>query len=185
MNRKGPFFVVPAVIVAVAVLLAGCAKQEPKKVRKPKPIPSKTVGLRQPIEVGAFKYELLKSEESTMIGPPGRITSSRARGRFIVVQFRAELVSDRTRALDRREVTLVDSKGKEYRSNLDAQGALQAARRPNLFKQDTTYRGIPVTGWLAFDIPKNTSGLRLKIIDLLNPKVFIGYITLPYGPMKK
>lgn len=186
MNRKELFPLAVAVLVSATLLLPGCfgPKQEPKKVRKPKPIPSKTVPERKPITVGAFKYELLRSYETTMIGPAGVITSSKSRGRFIVLQFEAELVSDRVRSLDRREMTIVDSKGKVYQSSLDAQGALKAEGKPNLFKQDTTYRGIPVRGWLAFDVAKNAGGLKVKIIDLFEPKAFEGFISLPYGPTK-
>jgi len=175
-----------ALVVAASLILSGCfgPKKEPKKVKKPKPVPSKTVAQGKPLTVGSFKYELLRSYETTMIGPPGVITSSKARGKFVVLEFQAELVSDHVRSLDRREITVVDAKGKVYQSSLDAQGALKAQGKANLFKQDTTYRGIPVQGWVAFDVSTKADGLRIKIINLFEPKAFEGYIALPATPAK-
>ena len=175
-----------AVLAVVSLLLfAGLAcgpKPQPKK-KKSKPIPSKTVGLKQPITVGAFKYELLSSRETTIIGPPDQITSARSKGVFIVLHFQAELVGNTPRTLDRREIGIVDEKGKIYQSSQDAQGALTAQRKQNLFKQDTTYRGIAVNGWLAFDVDRKATGPRVRVINLMDPKSFMGYITLP--PLSK
>ncbi len=179
MKRLRNALAVLLVIALVATAATGCgAKEEPKKP-KPKPIPSKTVGLRRPITVGSFTYELLASEEATIIGRKDVITSARAKGRFVILHMRAELVASRPRTLDRREITVVDSKKKSYRSSQDAQGALTAAKKPNIFKQDTTYRGIPVAGWVAFDVDKKAKGLRVRITNLVDPNSFEGYITLP------
>lgn len=171
-----------AVALLVATLVAGpvaCGRRQAPKKKKPKPLPSKTVGLKKPIEIGSFKYELLSSQETTIIGPPGVITSAQAKGRFVVLHFAAELVGSTPRTLDRREIAVVDSTGKAYKSSQDAQGALTAQKKPNLFKQDTTYRGIPVEGWMAFDVDAKAKGLRVRIINLMDPKSLIGYIALP------
>lgn len=179
MKRVSKTLIVFLLIALVFSGAAGCAKKEQPKKKKPKPIPSKTVGLRQPIAVGSFAYQLLSSQETTIIGRKDVITSSRAKGRFIILNIRAELVANRPRTLDRREILVVDSKGKVYQSSQDAQGALTAAGKRNIFKQDTTYRGIPVTGWVAFDVDKKAKGLRVKIINLMDPKSFEGYFALP------
>jgi len=179
MKRLCCALVVPLVIVLAADTLSGCGPKQEAKKPAPKPVPSKTVGPRQAITVGSFRYELLASEEATIIGRKDLITSARSKGRFVILQMRAELVASRPRTLDRREITVVDSKKKSYRSSQDAQGALTAAKKPNFFKQDTYYRGIPVEGWVAFDVDKKAKGLRIRITNLVEPTSFEGYITIP------
>lgn len=180
MKRLCILVLVMAVSASAAIGLAGCGAPEEKPKPKPKPIPSKTVGPSEPITVSAFRYRLLSSEEATRIGPPKAITSAVAKGRFIILRFQAELAGSRVRTLDRREIEIVDSKNKVYRSSQDAQAALTIQKKPNLFKQDTTYQGIPVQGWVAFDVDKKAKGLKVRIVNLLEPESFIGYIRLPY-----
>lgn len=179
-SRRVLFVLVLA--TAVAVFVGGCigSRQEPVKKPIPKPIPSKTVGLRQQLAVGAFDYELLRARETTIIGPPKALTSAKSKGVFVVLKFRAELATNAVRTLDRREMSVVDANGRVYQSSQDAQSALTAGKKPNLFKQETTYRGIPVEGWVAFDVDKKAKNLRVKIINLMDPKSFIGYIKLPF-----
>lgn len=172
--------VVLAVSVAAGILTAGCGKKEVKKPRKPKPRPTKTVAPGRPVTIGPFTWKLLQSAETTIIGNPKSITSSKAKGVFVVMRVQVELATDQMRTVDRREMLLVDSKGKVYTSSQDAQTALKLAKKPNLFAQETTYRGIPVEGWVAFDIPKKATGLKVKIEDIMDPKGPIGYIKLPY-----
>lgn len=89
--------------------------------------------------------------------------TAKAQGIYKVVKVTLTNNQNDAITVDTDSFTLVDSKGRKFSPSTDAQTALEASSdsKQSFFLQQIN-PGITVTGYIAFDVPKDATGLVMK-----------------------
>ncbi len=173
MSESAPsrhfFFSVAAVLVAI-VLLCGCSSDR-RAARS-----GRTVGVGGEVLVGGINWRVLQVKRTAHLAR--RFAGSmRAEGIFMVLQISAERESE-PGPVSASALSIVDSRGREYREGSLAKEAIDEAGLDRLGGEHIAEQ-VPVEGWVAFDVARDARGLRLKVEDASKRSSDVAFIKLP------
>jgi hypothetical protein len=126
----------------------------------------KTVALNEDVRVGEVRWKVLEVKKAEAIekefGEP-----EKANGVFIIVKLEAELLGKESGTVDASQLSIIDSQKRTFKHSNEGQTALMVSKgfKESLFLKQVN-PNVPISGWVAFDIAKDASGLKLKIKDL-------------------
>ena len=133
-------------ILAVAVLWAGCSREEP------------ILGIGQSIHHDDFEYTVESLDRMS------QIANRKAEGIFYLVTFRVDNRAKRVNHRWNNDIAyIVDSQGRHYDNDRDAQRALAALKGLPVRDQYVTPAGSTDRALLVFDVPANASEPYLMV----------------------
>lgn len=157
----------------IASLLLACtttAKKEGKKEEV------KTVKINEDLQVGEVRWKVLEVNKAEAIeqsfGEP-----KKAGGVFVILKLEAELLGKESGTVSATQLRVIDSKNRTFEHSTEGQTALTMADKESLFLKQVN-PNVPITGYAAFDVAKDATGLKLKIKDLRLASTEYGYVDL-------
>ena len=115
----------------------------------------------QKISSGNISVTVISADKSTQItNNQGQIIPIETTGYFLSVKIKIENRDIGTRTLTGDPFAVIDNQGRTFSALSDAERYY-----PNSIKTDTQFQpGVPFNGIKIFEIPKNSNGLKLRII---------------------
>lgn len=167
--------IVAAAVAAVALAAAGCsAARDSSGILGPGP--GRTAPVGGEVTVGDVTWRVLYMRRTPSVDRQFSGTT-RAKGTFVLLQVRAERRS-RSGRLDSRALSVVDSRGRIFEVDAQARAAVEDAGLEPLAASRISAR-VPVEGWVAFDVARNSRGLRLRVEDAERESEDFAFIKLP------
>ncbi len=137
---------------------------------------AKSVNVNEDIQVGEVRWKALEVSKSESLSK-GFGEATAASGVFVIIKLECELLGKESGNVDSSQFVIVDSRERVFEASTDATTALIfSSKEPFVFKQVNP--NVPITGYVAFDVAKDATGLKLKIKDLRLTSDEIGFISL-------
>jgi hypothetical protein len=141
---------------------APIVKREMKKRTEREKKKIETVKIGKNVQVGEVRWKVLEVEKKETIEKEFG-ESHKAKGIFVLVKLEAEMVGKESGSISESQFKIVDSKNRTFKPDRDASWELPFEER---FLFEDIQPNVPITGWIAFDIAKDATELKLKIEDL-------------------
>jgi hypothetical protein len=176
------FILAIIVIVILANMLGGDnetttdTNQTGEKTTEEKAPEEKVYQLNEVVTVDKAEVTVTKFEEKSVIGDPNFLGKEASEGAVLVgVQYKLKNASDEPMGMfDQPTINLVDEKGTEYESDIDASGAYATETGIDNSKILSDLNpGITVTGTTVYEISKESFGQGKWYIQIEDQKVQI------------
>lgn len=149
-NRKAILFGLS--ILAVAILIVGCASSDGASV--------KTFQIKDNVTVGKSVWKVLAVEHMKTTS-----SGSKAEGQFVFVQAQLKNTGSDAINLTGIEIEIVSEENRIYNFDAQQNNTFLTSMGKDGLMGVRVEPGETVTGWVAFDIEEQAKGLKLKVRD--------------------
>ena len=125
---------------------------------------SAAVAVRQPLTVGDVEVTVTSASLADQL--VSHVDGGTKRGNFVIVDFRLQNNGDEGLNLSSESLSLFDGNGREFQFDTDTY--LYIDRPKNLFRVEAS-PGVSEEGQIIFEVPPDSSQLRLRLVEATNP----------------
>lgn len=117
--------------------------------------------INEPVKVDDLVFTVTNVVKTTTLG--NQYTKKTAQGEFNIVTIKIENTGKETKTIDSSLIKIIDDQGRTYDRSIEGQTAKGMSEgKVDMFLQQVQ-PGLNVTGDVVFDLPKDTTGLKLLV----------------------
>lgn len=141
-----------AILGILAVLVAGCASSKGDV---------KDFKVKDEVAVGKSVWKVLTVEKTAATE-----NGAKATGTYVFVQLTVKNNSNEAATLTGVEVELFDADGNTYPYDTKLNSTFLTSQGKDALVNGRMEPGETISGWIAFDIPKDVKGVKMRVRDL-------------------